>query len=476
MVQERELTVALLMEDPHAARELSVALRQAGIFAHFHRDLDEFWVATKLQLPDLAIVDVAKMSLGDMQLKDHPCVRDGSLATVFHYKEETRFLLQSALALPACGFINGDVALVPQVLAIVTRRTAEVTALARAQEMESRIGKLQARAGRLMGERSQGEQFKAHYDFLALLTKEVAEEARSGEFTSALFNRLAQWPAVQQVGMYELAPNRQKLVAPMLQRKAWLALPSLWIGKDCADGIEPFAVDMAWQVARDVFENEPVELRLHGGPRHPELLVYLAVDRERTADFPWDLMATMLSASWRQWRLSRQTNRASLQVLPVWEALDRLDQTHFHQNEGEKTLLLSFTPLLALIKKKTGNRFHYGACYNDFFLQMGQRLHETTRFSFCGPWHVLLFVKGSLLAREHEQLATLLAGFPFWRFFEDETRLMGDEARPTLKPLAPSAVHYLRTLEREFDELPVLEAQAKLSARLQSPPPLRPQA
>ena len=86
MTNAREFTVALLMEDPASAREVSLALRQDNIFAHYYSELDEFWVATKMNKPDLAIVDVAKMSFGATQFKDHPCVRDGSLCTVFSIK------------------------------------------------------------------------------------------------------------------------------------------------------------------------------------------------------------------------------------------------------------------------------------------------------------------------------------------------------------------------------------------------------
>ncbi len=42
--KKRELTVALLMEDAIAAQEVSEALRSVGIFAHYYRELDEFWL------------------------------------------------------------------------------------------------------------------------------------------------------------------------------------------------------------------------------------------------------------------------------------------------------------------------------------------------------------------------------------------------------------------------------------------------
>jgi hypothetical protein len=84
-----------------------------------------------------------------------------------------------------------------------------------------------------------------------------------------------------------------------------------------------------------------------------------------------------------------------------------------------------------------------------------------------GPWHVVLFVQKNYLEREFNMVKDFIGDFPFWRFFEDETKLLGDESKPTLKVLAPSAVNYLRVLEREFDELPILEAQAKMQQRLQ---------
>jgi hypothetical protein len=358
-------------------------------------------------------------------------------------------------------------------VALVNRRRNEIELEARKNELEERVNRLQARSARLLGEKSVSEQFKGHFDFITAMVAEVEEEARAKEFAPALFDRLASWGPVRQVGMYELGVNRQKLVAPDLNRKKWVALPALWLGKECANGIEAFAVDMGWQVARDVFENEPVELRLYGGAGHPELLVYVDVDRERVAEFPWTLFANLLSGAWRQWRLARQAPRPTMQARPVWEALDVLDQLHFQPAEGaEKVLLLSLTPLLSLVKKKTGNRFHYTAFYNELFLRLGEALHETTRFSFCGPWHMLVFVKPAHLEREHGRMADLVATFPFWRFFEDETKVLGEEARPTLRPLAPSAVNYLRTLEREFDELPIMEAQAKLGRGQQAPRPV----
>jgi hypothetical protein len=464
--KKRDLTVALLMEDAVSAREVSEALRAVGIFAHYYRELDEFWMAAKIDMPDLAVVDVAKMSFGATKFKDHPHVKDGTLCTAFFHKTDTQFLLHSTIGLPAYAYIHGDTALVPQITSLCERRRREVAMELRNRELEERVQRLQTRSSRLISEKSAGEQFKSHFDFIDGMVRTLEAEAAHGDFTKALFEALAKWEPVKNVGMYELGHNRQKLMAPQIQRAKWLALPGLWIGKDCAHGIESFAIDMGWQVVRDLFESEPVELRLFGGSAHPELLVYAEVDQERLIEFPWDLMAQMLTGAYRRWKLSRDLPKPQMQVRPVWDALDHLDRLHHHQVEAsEKVVLLSLTPLMNCIKKKTGNRYHYTPAFNDFFIQLGAVIHETTRFSFMGPWHVVLFIQQPFLERDFNQVRDLVASFPFWRYFEDETKLLSDEARPSVKLIAPSAVNYLRTLEREFDEFPIMEAQARMNQR-----------
>ncbi|MBY0517408.1 MAG: hypothetical protein K2P81_10890 [Bacteriovoracaceae bacterium] len=464
--KKRDLSVAILMEDAISAQEISEALREVGIFAHYYRELDEFWMAAKIEVPDLAIVDVAKMSFGATKFKDHPRVKDGSLTTVFYHKTETQFLLQSTFSLHAYAYVHGETALVPQVTAICERRKKELAMEIRNRELEERVSRLQTRSSRLISEKSAGEQFKAQFEFIDSMIRSLEEEASSKDFVAALFEKFSQWEPVRHIAMYELGHNRQKLVSPAIHRPKWITLPGLWIGKDCQQGIEPFAIDMGWQVVRDLFENEPVELKLLGGAVHPDMLIYVEVDQERLMEFPWDLMGQMLTGAYRRWKLTREMPRPQMQARPVWDALDQLDKLHHHQVEAsEKIVLISLTPLMNLIKKKTGNRFHFTPCFNDFFLQLGNALHESTRFSFMGPWHVVLFVQQPFLERDFNQARDLVTSFAFWRYFEDETKLLGEEAKPTIKLIAPSAVNYLRVLEREFDELPILEAQAKMQMR-----------
>src|SRR4051812_16192413 len=95
--QGLEFSVALLMDDLACAKEISAALRECDIYAHVYQSLEEFWVSSKIQLPDLTIVDVTKMSQGTAQFRNHPKVMDKSLRYAFYSKDTTRILLQSTI-------------------------------------------------------------------------------------------------------------------------------------------------------------------------------------------------------------------------------------------------------------------------------------------------------------------------------------------------------------------------------------------
>src|SRR4051812_21777812 len=107
-IQGNELSVAILMDDLASAKEIASALRHQNIYAHHYSNLDEFWVATSIQAPDLTIIDVTKMSQGSVQFRAHPKVQDKTLAYAFYSKDSTKILLQSTIGLNPLGYVHND--------------------------------------------------------------------------------------------------------------------------------------------------------------------------------------------------------------------------------------------------------------------------------------------------------------------------------------------------------------------------------
>ena len=458
-----ELSVAILMDDLASARDIAAALRQYNILSHLYVSLDEFWVTSSMQSPDLVIVDVTKMSQGPIQFKSHPKVIDKSLSYAFFSKDSTKILLQSTYGLSPIGYIHHDTSLNAQIMALVLRRASEIKLLKEKEELETRIQRLQARSQRMISERSEAEEFRAHFDFIRKLCSEIESDSQKQDFTHSLISRLEMWEAIDGYGIYELNQNGQKLISPDLSRKKYHPFPSLWLGQVNEQGIEIFAQDMATQVANDLFEMDPVMVRIHSGTSNPDMLLYISFREERMMNFPWDVFESMLSSSLRRLKLYQQMPHYSSQFMPMWEAMDNMDKMQKASVDADMRIVsLSLIPLTDVAKKRTNNKFFWSSFFNDFFLQLSGRLQKTTKLSLFGPWHVMFFIPRENVEAETQMLQVFIKQFGYWKFFEDNSQVLSEDMLPVLKLIPPSSSHYLRIFEKEFSELAVKEDEKRL--------------
>lgn len=460
-----ELTVAILMDDLASAKEISSALRQNNILACHYQNLDEFWVASSIQIPDLVIVDVTKMSQGSVQFKQHPKVIDQSLCYVFYSKESTKVLLQSTYGLKPFGYIHNDASLNVQIMSLVNRRIEMVKHQQAMKELELRIQRLQSRSQRLISDRSSAEEFKAHFEFMRKFCSEIETDSLRQDFTQALVSKLEKWEAIDSYGIYELNQSGQKLISPEMSKRKHHPLPALWLGQANHNGIENFAQNMAAQVANDLFEVEPVLIKIHAGHQCPDIILFVSFKEERMMNFPWDIFESMLSSSLRRLKLHQQIPQYTSQFLPMWEALDNMDKMQEAGADSDTRILcLSLIPIVNVAKKRLQNKFYWSAFFNDFFIQLSGRLNKSTKLSVFGPWQVMFFVPKEDLEAEFQMLQTFVRQFGFWKFFEDNSQILSEEMMPTLKLIPASSAQYLKIFEKEFEDMTSHEETKRLMA------------
>lgn len=462
-LQGIELSVAILMDDLQSARDIASALRPHDILAHHYQSLDEFWVASSMQTPDLVIVDVTKMSQGAIQFKSHPKVADKSLSYAFFSKDSTKILLQSTFGLNPVGYLHNDASLNAQIMSLVMRRASEMKMAKEKAELENRIQRIQARSQRLISERSDAEEFRAHFDFVKNMCTEIENESQRQDFTHSLMAKLEMWEAIDGYGIYELNQNGQKLISPEISKKKYHPFPSLWLGQVNEQGIENFAQEMATQVANDLFELEPVMVKIHAGTTNPDLLLFISFREERMMNFPWEVLEAMVSSSYRKLKLYQQMPQYSNQFMPMWEALDNMDRMQKSGIDADMRIVaLSLIPLTDVAKKRTTNKFFWSSFFNDFFLQLSGRLQKSTKLSLFGPWHVMFFIPRENVETETQMLQAFVKQFGYWKFFEDNSQVLSEDMLPVLKLIPPSSSHYLRIFEREFGEIAVKEEEKRL--------------
>jgi hypothetical protein len=388
---------------------------------------------------------------------------DRTLSYAFFSKENTKILLQSTLGLNPVGYLNSDPALSAQIASLLSRRKIEVQHLQEKAELENRIQRLQSRSQRLISDRSEAEEFKAHFEFIRKLCAEIEDESTRQDFTHSLMAKLDQWEAIDGYGLYELNQNGQKLISPEISRKKYHPFPSLWLGQVNEHGIEAFAQDMATQVANDLFEIEPVIIRIHAGAKHPDLLLFTSFREERMMNFPWEVLESMLSSSLRRLKLYQQIPQYSSQFLPMWEALDNMDRMQKAGLDSDMRIVaLSLIPLTDVAKRRANNKFFWSSFFNDFFLQLSGRLQKTTKLSLFGPWHVIFFIPKENVETETVMLQSFIKQFGYWKFFEDNSQILSEDTLPVLKLIPASSAHYLRIFEKEFEDLGVKEEGKRL--------------
>jgi hypothetical protein len=453
-LQGIELSVAILMDDLASAKEIASALRQNNILAHHFKSLDEFWVASSIQTPDLVIVDVTKMSQGSVQFKQHPKVIDQTLCYAFYSKDSTKVLLQSTYGLKPFGYLHNDASLNVQIMSLVERRAEVLKNQKDMKDLEMRITRLQSRSQRLISDRSSAEEFKAHFEFIRNFCGEIENDSLTQDFTTALVSKLEHWDAIDGYGLYELNQSGQKLISPEVSKRKYHPFPSLWLGQANHHGIEKFAQEMATQVANDLFEIEPVILKIHAGNQQPDMVLFVSFREERMMNFPWDVFESMLSSSLRRLKLHQQIPQYTSQFTPMWEALDNMDKMQKSGVDSDTRILcLSLIPIVDVAKRRIQNKFYWSAFFNDFFIQLSGRLGKSTKLSLFGPWHVLFFVPKEDLEAEFQMLQGFVRQFGFWKFFEDNSQILSEDMMPTLKLVPASSAHYLRIFEKEFEEL-----------------------
>ena len=462
-LQGIELSVAILMDDLGHAKEIATALRQQNILAHHYQSLDEYWVASSIQLPDLTIIDVTKMSQGSVQFRSHPRVLDKTLNYAFFSKDTTKILLQSTFGLNPIGYIHNDASLNAQVSGLIERTRADILNAKIKADLETRIQRLQSRSQRLISDRTDAEEFRAHFDFIRSFCSSIEEDATRQDFIHSLILKLEKWEAIDGFGIYELNQNGQRLISPEMTKHHYHPFPALWLGQTNTHGIEAFAEEMATQVANDLFDIQPVLLKIHAGNTNPDLLLFVSFKEERMINFPWDVFESCLSSSLRRLKLYQQLPKYSSQFVPMWEALDNMDR---FQDSGidcdVRLIALSLIPLTDVVKRKSGNKFFWSSFFNDFFLQLSGRLQKSTKLSLFGPWHVLFFIPRENVETETQMLQSFIKQFSYWKFFEDNSQILPEEMLPVLKLIPASSAHYLRIFEKEFEDLGVREESKRL--------------
>lgn len=438
--------VALLIENLEEAREISEALREIGIYAHYYGDLDEFWVAANAQTPDFLVIDVKRMSQGSMLFKNHPKVQNGSLTFAFYYSEATKILVNSTFQFNHYGLIKRELSLSGQLRCALRRKNEELRLIDQNGKLEERVQRLQTRSNRILRESQETLGFRNQFKTLLNVTSRIGDAKSRQDYLDQLMAVFSEWNECEAYGIYTLNNTGQKLVSPKAIKPGYESLPELWLTKAAEVGIGEYAQEMACEVAFDVFDNEARAINIAGDNSNPEIMVIGKFNEKALKDFSWELFEERLSYAFGK-LLFKEMDRSETtsSSMSVWDSFAYMDDMHFHQAPGMHKLAdIDFSNLLRVINDKHGNRFFWKSFHGDFMSTLEQTLSGDFKLSSYGAQSVMVFIDKRYIEEDYQKLKAMVEDFQYWRYFQDTSTVMTQRMFPEVKLMAPSSLNYMR--------------------------------
>lgn len=465
--EQLNLSVALLMDDLGKARELSKLFKRMEVHPYVYQDLKEFWRGTLERLPSLCIVDVKMTSAGDLFLKNHPYIKSEQMPLVFSTSDSTRPLLNSVMNIFHIGVLQEDAPLALQVKANL-RRLNKMMALEQDSKSENlKSKKYDHQIEKLIAENQTFKEREYYQKLLNSYCQRFEMRQHDDDFMSACSHVLS---GLKEVGAYsflELSHSTQKLVSPEISETKFSRIPSLWLGRSCPDGIEPFAQNMASQVGVDLMGGELMSLGIRATRQHPEMMIFLKIENtDMLSMFDWEGLERFLSGLYCAYELREQ--RASLGAqnwLNSWEMMNILDEHLYGRatelNQGKELINLSFHSLVESIQEKS-QRFYWKSFYRDFISRLSAQVDVD--FQVC-PFGV--DVLSFLVSKEQaDKLFVSLKGFSarfsYWKYFEKSESVLGRSLKPDVRMLPVASRGFLKALEQRGHETTVPKELQKI--------------
>ncbi len=474
MLEEGKVSVALLLSDLNEVKEISSVFKKLGVIPHFYEDLKTFWSGTLERLPALCIVDVKKMSEGDLVLRDHPAVIAEEMPLLFYYTEKTEPLLVSTHHFFHLGTLKQSSNYEGPLKGIL-KRLNKISSLEQHYHMlkmtsvaqQEQIERLEAS----LREEERADNYQSMVKSVCLEFEKLRSEADFFKSIEKVFHGVEE---IEEFAFLELSFNGQKLISPISHLKKFRNIPSLWLGQACTNGIELFAQNMATQVALDVMGGDLVSLLIKGSESKPDKMLFIKSKNETFFNnFDWNMLEAYLNGFYATFRNNLNAPlELSRKFSSSFEALSYLDQFLFGQttieaqqnkiNQDMRLVDLDLSSLMQVVMRKGTNRFFWNRFLTEFINKLEIQTRTDFRFFDFGAGNIGFVVKASDLDVFFDQLKEFSGRFQFWKYFEDSDGVLSQLIQPKVTMSPMSAHAYLtKILDIENELKGVINAPRK---------------
>lgn len=452
----QNLSVSLLLSDLEDVKALTKVFRKIGVIPFFHEDLRSFWTTSLEKMPSLCIVDVKKMSDGELTLANHPFVKAEQLPIIFFYTEGSEPLLFSTYEVFNLGLLKRTENYEGPVKSILRRLNKLMGIEDKNRELNLYADKLEKQIGELTKNRQVEREIEYYQGLCKKVISSLDEYRKNYDFISTISKAFSELDEIQEFSILEISENGQRLISQNSLNQQFRHIPAIWLGQSCQNGIEPFAQNMANQIVVELMGGDLISLMIRGKFDHPDKMIFIKSNRDAFLNyFDWDSLEMYLSGLNSQFIL-RSTARLEDEGrgLNAWEFMSILDQSLFGKMTGLKdaqlkniedfTLIdIDFSDLVDLAMAKRNSRFYWGHFFQEFIGKLELHKRLDLRVIPMGVEHVGILVPRGLGDQFMEDLKVYVTRFPYWKFFENNDVVISKQLKPKVQMIPLSSFAYI---------------------------------
>jgi hypothetical protein len=424
MQDAQEFSVALILNDMADAKNLSQAFREFGIFPHFYESLDEFWAMANRFKVDLCVVDVSKMSQGPLILKNHPKIENKEISLAFFYSKSNEILVSSTQSVLHLGLIKKENDLVKQLKPIVIRFKEFSRLRDNNLENGKSLERLKKKNYILHQDNSSSYQMnfqRTKFEELKKIYQSLSSQGNQDDVFYKMAYTINKLDQTLKFGIYFLNESFNKLYSPHYDLEKYEMFPALFLGKECHQGLETFAIELAEDVASESLDKNFRTLKIFPRNSQPEVLIIGRYQEEALDFFPWQDLADFFSYELSKAYLSQNhRNTISSNLISHFEALQRFDEIQFHQRPNEfRIISVSLNPLIQNISSSVQNRFFWSDFLKDLLGTISREVHHQIKCVENGAAELLFLLPIDHIEPAFKSLQKVFHDFPFHQYFAD---------------------------------------------------------
>lgn len=450
-IYPEDCEVFVLTDSELVLKKISDYFRQLQIIPQVFFDLNEFW-QVEGQKTAFLIIDILKVSCGEIVLKDHPLFKNQKLKVCFLYEEKTRPLLKGTFPWDVLGHVLIDPYLSHHLdfyfHKYVKELHLEKNLFGREAKVEMLQNELNVANVNLKKRTLQGKWEKDIFQRF----EEYRFYLREKNFHRFCDKYLDEWDVVKKFSLLEIAKNGQKIFSPSLDSSKYVSIGSLWPTKVTPEFFGPQEIN----ICRDYVEKHMGShqslclIPIGANPLRPQMLLYCQLDlgeKKNLESFPKTIFETLLSRVYCYYQgldtalvKEKKLNLTESHLIPPWEMLQTIDQ-YFHEvhDFNYQLMAVDFGPLISHLTQNPFKVFAWKNYFEDFIQRCLLEGPLHFQFSFFGVHWGVVLTKVEYSEALYQYLSQRFDKMDLKKYMDDLDEQIVVKLRPTIEKI-PCAV------------------------------------